>query len=434
MLIRHVPAPLAAALVAFTYPASQIAWDGAEIASLADRIAKEHGLVREDPIRVTVMPREKLRARLENIVAHEYSAEEIVDEGRLLKRLGLLPESTSYDEIVYGLLEEQILGLYDQAQGELVLLEDAPDPMLAESVLVHEITHAVQDMNFDLGALAERRPGEGDRIAALEAVAEGDAVLMEQVLTGLILPDGITAEQMDLLLKLQPLEVPALQKAPPFIRSSLLFPYIHGFVMVRHVYSTGGYAAINQLFLHPPGSTEQILHPEKLGADPPIPVPARVPEDLSSLYRVAVDDVMGEFGLRTWLEQWVTGAEARSAAEGWGGDRISLLWPASTLLGPAHLGHGIVVLSSTWDAGPAQDPDREVREFAAAVEAYLAARYGGSEMTATASGAFLSIPGDQVAIVDRRGREVLFVEGLASAEPPAIAALVEAIWTSGAPP
>lgn len=375
-----------------------------------------------------MLEREKLRARLRMLVAAQYTAEEIVDEGRLLVRLGLLEAGTPYDEVIYSLLEEQILGLYDPQGDELLLLEGS-DPFLLQGTLVHELTHAVQDQNFDLSALSDRKPGAGDRNAALEAVAEGDALLMEQVLSGLLLPESITAEQMKMLMKLAPIEGPAFAKAPGFIRSVLLFPYLYGFVLARSTYARGGYEAVNELFRNPPASTEQVLHPERLGTDPPLELGLGTPGGLAGLYRVAADDVLGEYALSAWLEEWIGHHEAVAAAAGWGGDRYIFLWPSSKHVGEGHLGHGVLVLVSTWDRAGDDDPDAEAAEFASALDLYLSERYPDAARTHDAGTTSTRITGEQVALIERRGRTVLFVEGLPEAPQKAIHAVTQALWT-----
>jgi hypothetical protein len=423
LLIRSLA--LAAALVA---SAASVAWDRSEIESLADRIAREHGLERKEPIQLTVLERTKLRTRLVDLVASTYTPEEIVDEGRLLVRLGLLPAGTSYEEVVLGLLEEQVMGLYDPSSKELLLLEGGWDP-LAETVLVHELTHAVQDMNFDLSSLTEREPGMADRNAALEAVAEGDALLMEQVLSGLLLPGSITAEQLEMLMQLMPDQGTAMAKTPAFLREVLLFPYLHGFVLVRSAHHSGGFDAVNDLFEHPPASTEQVLHPERVGIDPPVELALSIPGEMAGLYRIAVEDVMGEFGMRAWLEQWILEPVAEEGARGWGGDRYLFLWPSSGEVGEGHLGHGVLVLMTTWDPGPAGDPESEARQFEACLEQYLAARYPDAERRDSAQRIVARIEGSQLLVVERRGLEVLFVEGLPLVEEPG--AILDSLWNTG---
>jgi hypothetical protein len=401
-------------------------WDGPEIQALAKLIAETHGVKLPQPVSWIVMEREKLRARLRQLVAEDYTPEQIVDEGRLLTRLGLLPAGTAYDQIIYGLLEEQIMGLYDPRAKQLMLLA-GPSEAEMESLLVHECTHAVQDMNFDLSALTQRTPGAGDRNAALEAVAEGDALLMEQVLTSILLPAGITVKQMKLMMQMAPAQGDAMAKAPGFLRSVLLFPYLYGYVLVRNAYAQGGYEAVNALFESPPASTEQVIHPERLGVDPPVEVDLQLPASLEPLYRLASEDVMGEFATSAWLEEWIVPHDAREAAAGWGGDRYVFLWPSSKKVGEDHLDHGVFVMMSTWDPGPGGEPDAEAVQFAAALVAYLEARHPAAERTTTGGRDAFRLPGDQAAVVERRGREVLFVEGV----PPAWADdVIEAAWAS----
>ena len=57
-----------------------------------------------------------------------------------------------------------------------------------------------------------------------------------------------------------------LERMPPILRESLLFPYTGGPSFVQRLQAQGGWDAVNAAFAKPPASTEQILHPEKYDA------------------------------------------------------------------------------------------------------------------------------------------------------------------------
>src|SRR5213080_3106002 len=54
---------------------------------------------------------------------------------------------------------------------------------------------------------------------------------------------------------------PTLQKAPPFLKDALIFPYLGGLTFSAAVMKNTGWAALPGLFEKPPVSTQQILHP-----------------------------------------------------------------------------------------------------------------------------------------------------------------------------
>src|SRR4029079_178790 len=90
----------------------------------------------------------------------EYTPDEIRTEARVLKRLGLLPESADYQQLLLDLLMEQVAGFYDPFARKLYIADwlglDMQRPALA-----HEIEHALQDQHFDLKRFAA--PIKGDR-------------------------------------------------------------------------------------------------------------------------------------------------------------------------------------------------------------------------------------------------------------------------------
>ena len=117
---------------------------------------------------------------------------------------------------------------------------------------------------------------------------------------------------------------------PAALKAQLLFPYTTGLGFVQGLQNKGGWDAVDQAFGAPPDSTEQVLHPEKYAAHEP-PVTIAIPADLATRlgagWTVDLQDTMGEFGLRTWLESvgGLAAADAAAAADGWGGDRLVLV-------------------------------------------------------------------------------------------------------------
>jgi hypothetical protein len=260
-------------------------------------------------------------------------------------------------------------------------------------------------------------------------VSEGDALLMEQVMAGVLVPPTITPEQLEAMMRMMTPAGDPFLKAPAFLRSVLLFPYVHGLVLVRRTYESGGYEAVNALLRDPPLSSEQVLHPERLGVDPPLEVTVEMVEDLDHLYRDAGRDTMGELMIRCWLEQWIDPSRARAAARGWGGDAYLFLWPRSEDVGTVHLDHGVVVLMTEWDRSAGGDHE-QARQFEAAVRSYLERRYPAAETSHHPEAVRVDLPGEQVAWVERRGDRVLFVEGLPAASQESISSVTAAIFAA----
>jgi hypothetical protein len=88
-----------------------------------------------------------------------------------------------------------------------------------------------------------------------------------------------------------------------------------------------GWAGVNSAYARPPITTEQILHPEKYFSDegPQVTIIPDISSDLGKGWVQISDNTMGEFVIRTYLEEHLDDIQAATAAEGWGGDRYSLL-------------------------------------------------------------------------------------------------------------
>ena len=112
------------------------------------------------------------------------------------------------------------------------------------------------------------------------------------------------------------------------MRKNTLFPAIQGKQFVVSLFELGqGWQAVNDAYGNPPVSTEQVLHPEKYFIQE-APLEVTVP-DFSGLmspgWSLTATDTLGEFVLRSYLEEHVSPSEAATAAAGWGGDQYLLL-------------------------------------------------------------------------------------------------------------
>lgn len=116
---------------------------------------------------------------------------------------------------------------------------------------------------------------------------------------------------------------PTLQKAPPFIKDSLMFPYFAGLTFSNAYLKPSGWNALPAVFAKPPDSTQQILHPE-LYRSGKTPAPIQLPmaeKQLGAGWTKLEDNILGEFGWKEVLKQYLGEERARALAAGWDGDR-----------------------------------------------------------------------------------------------------------------
>ncbi len=403
----------------------------------AQRMATIRGLTLDGPVRRGVMTRAQILARLREKTAREYPPGEIALEGALYAALGFIPGDMDYERTMFDLLEEQVAGFYDPDDRTFYIAEWLP--AAAQPVtMAHELTHALQDQHFHIGRFTHHERGHGDAQSAAMAVIEGDATTA--MLDYALAPAGRRARDLPNVLEMVASQLSGddqqrLRDAPRALRETLLFPYLAGLELcVRTQRRGGGYEGVDALLANPPASTEQVLHDDKLQArEAPVEVPARVPAALAAEWDLAYQDVLGELGARLFFYTGVDDARARTAAQGWGGDRAVLLAPRGAVHGTADGGAPLdaatlaaapmlwtVALDAVPHAtGPAAD--REAVEFAEAAVAVLGRRHASAPpVTIPGALAARDLGGGRVALVARAGRRVLVAERLPRASAAAV--------------
>src|SRR3990170_3474446 len=135
----------------------------------------------------------------------------------------------------------------------------------------HEYVHALQDQHYDLdeglGYSNEACDDDADRCAALSAMLEGDATLLE---TQWLRTYATEQDFQEIQEFIATFESPVFDTAPWFLQEDLLFPYILGIGFVTELFVEGNWAAVDEAYSRPPASTEQILHPGRYPDDLPI--------------------------------------------------------------------------------------------------------------------------------------------------------------------
>ena len=113
---------------------------------------------------------------------------------------------------------------------------------------------------------------------------------------------------------------PMLKKAPPFLKDALIFPYLDGLNFSAAVLKGAGWSNLPGVFTKPPVSTQQILHPELYKANKPSPVvtlPA-MDKTIGPGWKKLEDNIMGEFGWKEVLKQFLGDNKATPLSDGLG--------------------------------------------------------------------------------------------------------------------
>jgi hypothetical protein len=234
----------------------------------ADEVLKEMsqitGLPIRAPVKKKVLSREGIRRFLEETLAVEYPPEQIRKQEVTLKAFGLVSRDFNLQEFLLAFYTEQAAGVYDP-RSKTMLIADWPAPDMQQLVLAHELTHALQDQNFDLTTFMRAERENDDASAARQAVMEGHATaaMMQRVLAGAPLAALPSLQPMlEGVIRQQFAEFPAFSRAPYFFRLEALFPYIHGLGFIQQaLQARGGWENLGQVFQNPPTQTRQIFQP-----------------------------------------------------------------------------------------------------------------------------------------------------------------------------
>jgi hypothetical protein len=192
------------------------------------------------------------------------------------------------------------------------------------STLVHELTHALQDQHFHVGARlkklekAEYKSQDGSAADVLDAIVEGDARRVEALYAA-----SLNTAQRRALARAQNAEYrgakPGLARVPKIIVAEDEAPYDLGLALTSAVALHGGNGAVNRLLRKPPTHDSVLLDPTRElngttgAATVTRPALGRGDKKFDS----------GEFGALSWyfvLAARIPTTQALAAADGWGGD------------------------------------------------------------------------------------------------------------------
>jgi hypothetical protein len=336
------------------------ATDPSELLKTADEmiqtVVRLRGLEPKSQILKGVKTREEISRFLNDRVQEEYSQSELQQEGQMLQKLGLIPPKMDYKEFALKLLTEQVEGFYDPEKKTFYIAAWLPADE-QKPVMVHELTHALQDQYFDISKTLKKdlAAANDDRALAHQAIMEGDglAVMLNYILE----PAKKNFAQLPNMVSLMRTQMLTAQSqyavfgsAPQYFQESLLFPYEYGAAFLQNAWNKNpSWQSINEIYADLPVSTEQIIHPEKYYAhDNPKPVKEEnLAVELGNDWKVAYKNVLGELSLGLFMNLRFTDERARKSVFGWGGDEAVLLTNGE--------GKSAVFVNTIWDSMPEAD-------------------------------------------------------------------------------
>jgi hypothetical protein len=372
----------------------------APVATVAHRVEALRGL-RFDavPRARSVTPAQASREGLADFDASYPRRRRLADE-EVLTLLGLAPAGFSLRAMSASLFAEGVGGYYDPRTKRLRTVSGSATGtrLTAETVLAHELTHALEDQRYGLLDVAEgAHKGDDDAALAELALTEGTATeVMDRYLTRYFSASEILGGSLGAAFA-----GTGTGDMPPFLQAQLVFPYIGGERLVADLLRRAGdrWDLVDTAErLRPPVSTEQVMHPERyMRADVPRPVRLGVRAALGARWTRAATGTWGELQTRELLAVSGGGGHAAAAA-GWGGDRWEL-WRARPLgeCGSPCRDADVLVMRWRWDT------PRDEQEFADRLRRWVLDARGGS--AAAGPGAW-TLEGGRAAAIARRGGAV----------------------------
>lgn len=362
----------------------------ADVSRVLGLLKRYRGLELKTPVKATKTTALQLLEYVNRQLKKPESVRQVNVVEAFFKATGSIPADTDLTGIMRSYLVEEIAGLYDWEDKVLYLAQRVYGD-LRTLTMSHELTHAMQDQHFGLARFMDIRDGVSEPFAAAQALMEGDATLtMLQVQTGTV-PNPMIA---DLLIKslFSVLDMDGRMKelkVPPVIGELLMFPYLAGFRFAVHFVSqaNGKWSEIDWMFMNPPLSTEQLMHPEKMHrvdgkSSPDFPRDVVIPGS-TELVAGSVfhgSDIAGESNLVALFRSGSNPGSAAAAASGWDGDRF-VVWRDKG-------GRTGLLIASVWDS--AEDAAEAAQAFRDTPVKPVAVKVAGDRVVAAWGGAVKS--------------------------------------------
>jgi hypothetical protein len=295
-------------------PSSSAAVDAGLMAFLpvAESFVESHrGLKFKTPVKVTFLADAAFQQELGK--TNGTDAAGYVTEAKVLHALGLLDGRPDLAKAEQSLQDSGVIGFYDPKTKQLFVRGVDAKPSVRH-VLVHELTHALQDQWFSIDRTF---PTDDETELAFRTLVEGDAVRVEnEYIATLSQADKRQIQQANAAGGSLPAGVPDILLELDY------FPYQAGPPFTEAVVSKAGQDRLDAAFTTPPTSTAQVIHPDLFLA-------GRAPASVAfpAADGAAIDKgILGEFGLDLILERLnargeVTAGQAQAITSGWSGDR-----------------------------------------------------------------------------------------------------------------
>ena len=375
----------------------------AQIQPIAQELTRISAMPLKHPVPCDFITKDKVNAFLEKRVKDVAKPEEVRAEELTLKKFGLVPPDFNLARNTVDLLTEQAAAFYDYDKKKLFITDSTPSDT-REPVLAHELAHALADQNYNLARFIRQGRKSDDGSTARLAVMEGQATwLMSEFLarkTGQSLKDSPSlVAMMSSVSESGGGQYPVYDNSPLYLRLSLVFPYTKGMLFQNALFERDHQYGFAEVFLKPPISTQQIIHPEKYfggvkPTEPDLPDP-----HLPKGYKSLVGGTLGELEHSVMLEQYSGKDAAADLAPHWRGSTFDLVENKKA-------GRVVLLYAVEWDT------EEAARKYFAAYRTQLQKKWKQFHATSETEDAIDGTGDDGHFQLRRKGAVVTSIEGL----------------------
>lgn len=288
------------------------------------------GLKAKHKVPADYISKAKLEQFIRQRIRDAVKPEEIRVESLALRMFGFIPDDYDLKQAIVELMTEQAAAFYDYERKKLFITESDTSFLEKRAALVHELAHALADQSFPLGKFMHAGAKSDDAATAREAVVEGQATwLMWAYVTKLgggeaRVPETVLESMKGAATSSVSAQYPVFEKAPLYLRESLIFPYSDGLSFADAVFAKLGKDGFSEVFRRAPVSTQQILHPELyLAKKDPVRLEAPTPRDGVRRRKLAEGSV-GELDFRILFAQYAGKDVAERVPPHWRGGAFRL--------------------------------------------------------------------------------------------------------------
>ena len=317
--------------------------DAKELFASVDKVfefaSKDTGFPKHNAVKKRIVGQADIEKFTKDRLARADFSQRFARSELTMKKFGLLPRDFNLREFLVKSNGQSIAGLYDEETKTISLLNtvslEKQGPILA-----HELTHALQDQNYDLAQwgkagtkpVVKGQRGDPDEVndestTARHAIVEGQAmvVYIDYLLApyGRNLKDtpGVVASMEDTAVSAT-IDTELMHKAPMVLREAGAFPYRAGLFFEADVLAQRGkQAAFQGVFAQPPRNTHEVFD-SKAYLDHEKLVPVQIPDlgsVLSKDYEVFDSGSFGELDVHALLKQFGDKHGATDFAPAWQG-------------------------------------------------------------------------------------------------------------------